>query len=186
MGGLYLISMVKDIGVQLVGLSAATAANAVAMIAIFNTVGRIILGTLSDKIGRMKIVSATFIIIGLSVFTLSFIPLNYGIYFACVASVAFCFGGNITIFPAIVGDFFGLKTIVQITGLSTKVSDLVRLQDHSLERYWRISTNFHYNWCFKCYFLHYFNINPSTNCREDKGTKTSTSESGVILKRVLI
>ena len=66
MGGLYLISMVKDIGVQLVGLSAATAANAVAMIAIFNTVGRIILGTLSDKIGRMKIVSATFIIIGLS------------------------------------------------------------------------------------------------------------------------
>ncbi|MGQ0422668.1 MFS transporter, partial [Bacillus sp. HC-Mk] len=48
-------------------------------------------------------------IIGLSVFTLSFIPLNYGIYFACVASVAFCFGGNITIFPAIVGDFFGLK-----------------------------------------------------------------------------
>ena len=98
----------------------------------FNTVGRIILGTLSDKIGRMKIVSATFIIIGLSVFTLSFIPLNYGIYFACVASVAFCFGGNITIFPAIVGDFFGLKTIVQITGLSTKVSDLVRLQDHLL------------------------------------------------------
>ncbi|WP_459503471.1 L-lactate MFS transporter [Bacillus sp. C1] len=109
MGGLYLISMVKDIGVQLVGLSAATAANAVAMIAIFNTVGRIILGTLSDKIGRLKIVSATFIVIGASVFTLSFMNLNYTIYFICVASVAFCFGGNITIFPAIVGDFFGLK-----------------------------------------------------------------------------
>ncbi|WP_410982718.1 OFA family MFS transporter [Bacillus cereus] len=109
MGGLYLISMVKDIGVQLVGLSAATAANAVAMIAIFNTAGRIVLGTLSDKIGRLKIVSATFVIIGLSVFTLSFMNLNYVIYFTCVASVAFCFGGNITIFPAIVGDFFGLK-----------------------------------------------------------------------------
>ncbi|HEK9098857.1 OFA family MFS transporter [Bacillus pfraonensis] len=109
MSGLYLIGMVKDIGVQLVGLSAATAANAVAMIAIFNTAGRIVLGTLSDKIGRLKIVSATFIIIGLSVFTLSFMSLNYAIYFTCVASVAFCFGGNITIFPAIVGDFFGLK-----------------------------------------------------------------------------
>ena len=130
----------------------------------------------------MKIVSATFIIIGLSVFTLSFIPLNYGIYFACVASVAFCFGGNITIFPAIVGDFFGLKTIVQITGLSTKVSDLVRLQDHLLERYSGISTNFHYNRCFKCYFLHYFNINPPTKCRKEKGTKTFTSESSLILK----
>lgn len=109
MSGLYLIGMVKDIGVQLVGLSAATAANAVAMIAIFNTVGRIVLGTLSDRIGRLKIVSATFIIIGLSVFTLSFMNVNYAIYFTCVASVAFCFGGNITIFPAIVGDFFGLK-----------------------------------------------------------------------------
>ncbi|HDX9579010.1 TPA: OFA family MFS transporter [Bacillus pseudomycoides] len=109
MSGLYLISMVKDIGVQLVGLSAATAANAVAMIAIFNTVGRLILGSLSDKIGRLKIVSATFVVIAMSVFVLSFVNLNYGIYFVCVASVAFCFGGNITIFPAIVGDFFGLK-----------------------------------------------------------------------------
>ncbi|CAH2464297.1 MULTISPECIES: L-lactate MFS transporter [Bacillus cereus group] len=109
MSGLYLIGMVKDIGVQLVGLSVATAANAVAMVAIFNTIGRIILGPLSDKIGRLKIVSATFVVIAMSVFVLSFVDLNYSIYFACVASVAFCFGGNITIFPAIVGDFFGLK-----------------------------------------------------------------------------
>lgn len=109
MSGLYLIGMVKDIGVQLVGLSAATAANAVAIVAIFNTVGRIILGPLSDKIGRLKIVTATFVVIATSVFVLSFVDLNYGIYLACVASVAFCFGGNITIFPAIVGDFFGLK-----------------------------------------------------------------------------
>ncbi|MCI0764083.1 OFA family MFS transporter [Bacillus sp. TL12] len=109
MSGLYLIGMVKDIGVQLVGLSAATAANAVAMVAIFNTIGRIILGPLSDKIGRLKIVTATFIVMAISVFVLSFVDLNYGIYFVCVASVAFCFGGNITIFPAIVGDFFGMK-----------------------------------------------------------------------------
>ncbi|PFK43927.1 oxalate/formate antiport family MFS transporter [Bacillus cereus] len=109
MSGLYLIGMVKDIGVQLVGLSATTAANAVAMVAIFNTIGRIILGPLSDKIGRLKIVTATFIVMATSVFVLSFVDLNYGIYFVCVASVAFCFGGNITIFPAIVGDFFGMK-----------------------------------------------------------------------------
>ena len=109
MSGLYLIGMVKDIGVQLVGLNAATAANAVAMVAIFNTVGRLILGSLSDKISRLKIVSVTFAVIAISVFVLSFVDLNYCIYFACVASVAFCFGGNITIFPAIVGDFFGLK-----------------------------------------------------------------------------
>ena len=109
MSGLYLIGMVKDIGVQLVGLNAATAANAVAMVAIFNTLGRIILGPLSDKIGRLKIVTGTFVVMASSVLVLSFVDLNYCIYFVCVASVAFCFGGNITIFPAIVGDFFGMK-----------------------------------------------------------------------------
>lgn len=79
------------------------------MIVIFNIVGRIIFGMLLDKIGWMKIVFVMFIIIGLLVFILSFILLNYGIYFVCVVSVVFCFGGNIIIFLVIVGDFFGLK-----------------------------------------------------------------------------
>ena len=56
MSGLYLIGIVKDIGVQLPGLKPAVAANAVAMVAIFNTSGRIILGALSDKVGRLKVV----------------------------------------------------------------------------------------------------------------------------------
>ncbi|MCY8232612.1 OFA family MFS transporter [Priestia endophytica] len=109
MSGLYLISIVKDIGVQLANLNVAVAANAVAMIAIFNTVGRLILGSLSDKVSRLKVIASTFLITAIAVLMLSFVQLNYGIFFACVAVIAFCFGGNITIFPAIVGDFFGLK-----------------------------------------------------------------------------
>ncbi|MGK9181983.1 OFA family MFS transporter [Priestia filamentosa] len=109
MSGLYLISIVKDIGVQLADLNVAVAANAVAMIAIFNTVGRLILGSLSDKVSRLKVIASTFLITAIAVAMLSFVHLNYGIFFACVAAIAFCFGGNITIFPAIVGDFFGLK-----------------------------------------------------------------------------
>ncbi len=109
MSGLYLIGIVKDIGVQMVGLSIESAANAVAMIAIFNTAGRIILGALSDKVGRLRVVAGALIVTTASVLVLSFVPLNYGIFFACVAGIAFCFGGNITVFPAIVGDFFGLK-----------------------------------------------------------------------------
>lgn len=109
MSGLYLIGIVKDIGVKLAGLDASTAANAVAMVAIFNTFGRIILGALSDKVGRMKVVAGALFATALSVITLSFIPLNLGLFFACVAVIAFCFGGNITVFPAIVADYFGLK-----------------------------------------------------------------------------
>ncbi|WP_010235515.1 L-lactate MFS transporter [Clostridium arbusti] len=109
MSGLYLIGIVKDIGVQLVGIKPDMAANAVAMVAIFNTAGRIILGALSDKVGRLKVVLFSLTVTAISVFVLSFVHLDFGIFFACVAGIAFCFGGNITVFPAIVGDFFGLK-----------------------------------------------------------------------------
>jgi OFA family oxalate/formate antiporter-like MFS transporter len=109
MCGLYLIGIVKDIGVQLAGLDVQTAASAVAMIAVFNTAGRLILGALSDKMSRLKLVGASLVVTAAAMLTLSFASLNFALFFACVAAIAFCFGGNITVFPAIVGDFFGLK-----------------------------------------------------------------------------
>lgn len=109
MSGLYLVGIVKDIGVSLADLDVATAANAVALVAIFNTSGRIILGALSDKVGRMQVISGTLLVTAVAVTVLSFVPLNYPIFFVCVAAIAFCFGGNITVFPAVVADFFGLK-----------------------------------------------------------------------------
>nr|WP_236712770.1 OFA family MFS transporter [Peribacillus muralis] len=109
MSGLYLISIAKDVGVQLAGLDADTAANAVAMIAIFNTIGRLILGALSDKISRMKVIAFSFLVTAAAVLVLTLGNISFGLFFTCVAGIAFCFGGNITVFPAIVGDFFGLK-----------------------------------------------------------------------------
>lgn len=109
MSGLYLIGIVKDIGVQLAMLKPSVAANAVAMVAIFNTAGRIILGALSDKVGRLKVIFCTFVATAFAVFVLSFMHLTFSSFFVCIAAIAFCFGGNITIFPPIVGDFFGLK-----------------------------------------------------------------------------
>ncbi len=109
MSGLFLIGIVKDIGVKLAGLDIAAASNAVALVAIFNTSGRIILGALSDKVGRLKVVSGALLVTAAAVTVLSFVKLNYGLFFTSVAAIAFCFGGNITVFPAIVADFFGLK-----------------------------------------------------------------------------
>lgn len=117
MSGLYLIGIVKDIGVKLAGLDVATAANAVALVALFNTVGRFILGTLSDKIGRIKVTYITFAITAIAVVVLSFVNLNFPIFFTCVAAIAFCFGGNITVFPPIVGEFFGLRNQTKNYGI---------------------------------------------------------------------
>ena len=71
--------------------------------------GRIALGTLSDKLGRLKVIAGALLATAVAVTVLSFVELNYVLFFACVAVIAFCFGGTITIFPALISDFFGLK-----------------------------------------------------------------------------
>ncbi|MDX5626716.1 MULTISPECIES: OFA family MFS transporter [unclassified Brenneria] len=109
MSGLYLIGVVKDIGVQMAGMSMATAANAVSAIAVFNTAGRIVLGAISDNVGRLRVIAFTLLVTMIAVSVMTFLPLNPLLFFACVSAIAFCFGGNITVFPAIVGDFFGLE-----------------------------------------------------------------------------
>jgi OFA family oxalate/formate antiporter-like MFS transporter len=117
MSGLFLIGIVKDIGVSMAGLNAATAANAVALVAIFNTLGRIVLGALSDRVGHLNVVSGTLFVTAAAVIILSYMHLSYGSFFACVAAIAFCFGGNITVFPAIVANYFGLKNSGQNYGV---------------------------------------------------------------------
>ncbi|EOI6417741.1 OFA family MFS transporter, partial [Yersinia enterocolitica] len=90
MSGLYLIGIVKDLGVQLAGMDLATAANTVSAIAIFNTAGRIILGALSDKVGRLRVISFTLLVTTLAVSVLSFVPLTHALFFLCVGAIAFC------------------------------------------------------------------------------------------------
>ncbi|MDF2534910.1 MAG: transporter [Bacillales bacterium] len=109
MSGLYLIGSVANIGVSLAGLDMTTAANAVALVAIFNTTGRIVLGTASDHFERLKVIAVSLFITAAAALVLSELRLNFALFFICVSSVAFCFGGNITIFPTIVSEFFGLK-----------------------------------------------------------------------------
>ncbi|PAB56517.1 MFS transporter [Anaeromicrobium sediminis] len=111
MSGLLVIGLAKDIGIQLAGLEASVAANAVAMIALFNTGGRLIWGTLSDKLGRIRVVTMMFIITAISMITMSVVTLKYITFFACLAGIAFCFGGFLAVFPTITGEFFGIRNL---------------------------------------------------------------------------
>ncbi len=111
MSGLLVIGLAKDIGIQLAGLDPNTAANAVAMIALFNAGGRLIWGTLSDKLGRMRVVFMLFAITAVSMIVMSVVTLNFFIFFACLAGIAFCFGGFLAVFPTITGEFYGMKNL---------------------------------------------------------------------------
>lgn len=117
MSGLYVIGVAKDIGEGLVHLSTQTAASAVTIIAIANLSGRLILGVMSDKIARIRVITLAQVVslIGMSI--LLFTQMNETTFFISVACIAFSFGGTITVYPSLVSDFFGLNNLTKNYGL---------------------------------------------------------------------
>lgn len=82
----------------------------VALLAIFNTLGRIFGGIFSDKIGRMNLMRIIFFLqaINMLLFTVytSIATLAIG-----VIIVGLCYGAINSVFPATTADFYGLKNL---------------------------------------------------------------------------
>ena len=117
MSGLYVIGVAKDIGEGLVHLSTQTAANAVTVIAIANLSGRLVLGVLSDKMARIRVISLAQIVSLAGMSILLFTRMNETTFFLSLACVAFSFGGTITVYPSLVSDFFGLNNLTKNYGV---------------------------------------------------------------------
>ena len=84
---------------------------AMALLAIFNGMGRIIWGSVSDKIGRKPSIFLMCLLQG--VIMLAFYKIGGStmglIAGACI--IGFNFGGNFALFPAATADFFGNKNV---------------------------------------------------------------------------
>lgn len=80
----------------------------VILIAIFNTLGRILGGSISDKIGRINLMKIIFIIQAINMF---FFPyyLNVGLLSLGVILAGLCYGASFSVFPAATTDFYGIK-----------------------------------------------------------------------------
>ncbi|MCH1918829.1 MFS transporter [Shewanella sp. A3A] len=117
MSGLYVIGVAKDIGQQYADLSLTIAANAVAVIAMANLSGRLVLGVLSDKMARIRVVSIALLASLLGIAVLLFMPMNMNNFYMAVACIAFSFGGTITVYPSLVSDFFGLNNMAKNYGV---------------------------------------------------------------------
>ncbi|HFZ8994703.1 TPA: MFS transporter [Citrobacter freundii] len=117
MSGLYVIGVAKDIAQSLAHMDALSAANAVTVISIANLSGRLVLGILSDKIARIRVITIGQIISLVGMAALLFAPLNDTTFFAAIACVAFNFGGTITVFPSLVSEFFGLNNLAKNYGV---------------------------------------------------------------------
>ena len=117
MSGLYVIGVAKDIAQGMVHLDVATAANAVTVISIANLTGRLVLGILSDKMSRIRVITLGQVVSLVGMAGLLFAPLSEVSFFAAIACVAFNFGGTITVFPSLVSEFFGLNNLAKNYGI---------------------------------------------------------------------
>ncbi len=80
----------------------------VIILSIFNTLGRILGGTLSDKIGRINLLKLVFIIQGINMFLFIYYS-NVVLLSIGVAIAGLCYGAGFSVFPAAVTDLYGIK-----------------------------------------------------------------------------
>ncbi len=107
---LFGIDALKSSGMTVASASAA-AGTAMALYAIFNGVGRIIWGTVSDKLGRKTSIFLMCLFQGIIMLLFykmgsTALMLTIG---ACI--IGFNFGGNFALFPAVTADYFGNKNV---------------------------------------------------------------------------
>ncbi|MDR0512690.1 MAG: OFA family MFS transporter [Treponema sp.] len=82
----------------------------VALLAMTNTLGRVIGGIISDKIGRIKALYMVFIVQMLNMSAFMFYQ-NMLMLIIGIIGVGFCFGTLLSVFPALTADHYGLKNI---------------------------------------------------------------------------
>lgn len=106
--GLMIASNAAAIGQSTFGLTAATAAFYVSLYSLSNTLGRVVWGTVSDKLGQSTTITIIYSIIALMFVVLILIQTTLGFAIGIIG-LGLCFGGVMGGFPSLVMDNFGPK-----------------------------------------------------------------------------
>jgi MFS transporter, OFA family, oxalate/formate antiporter len=83
-------------------------AMAVSILAIFNAVGRILWGRISDTAGRRNTLVSMFVICGVAMLLLNSLR-TFPLYLLGICVVGLCFGGYLALYPAVTADLYGTK-----------------------------------------------------------------------------
>lgn len=106
--GLMIIGHASKIGQEVAKITPAQAAVLVGIMAVANFFGRLVLGTLSDILGRYRILTAALVICALDMILMSQVK-NFTGFIASMVIVGLCYGGALAVFPAINSDVFGSR-----------------------------------------------------------------------------
>jgi OFA family oxalate/formate antiporter-like MFS transporter len=103
-------------GFQAYGFSAQQAVDfavigAAVCLPIFNGLGRILWGQISDKIGRKKAIITMFIFQGIMMALFFYTVGSPYMFYIIAALIGFNFGGNFALFPAATADSFGTENV---------------------------------------------------------------------------
>lgn len=109
--GLMVIGHVSGIGQELVALTPMQAAMMVGIMAVANFSGRMLMGMLSDKIGRFPTLMLAMIASIADLAALYFLVSGFAGFVAALVVMGVCFGGTLAVFPTVTSEFFGLKNM---------------------------------------------------------------------------
>lgn len=116
------------VGVQLVqvhfvnyatdkGITSFVAATFLSVIGVFSVVGRLASGTVSDKIGHIRALIICCVIFTVSLIWLTFAEQLWMFYlFAILFGLSY--GGEVPLMPLLIGQFFGLKAVMALVGVT--------------------------------------------------------------------
>ena len=118
MAGLMVIGCIKLFGIDAlsakgveVAAASAVAGTAMGWYAIFNGLGRILWGSVSDSIGRKLAIFLMCLFQGIIMALFFKLGATAAGLVVCACIIGFNFGGNFALFPAITADYFGNTTV---------------------------------------------------------------------------
>ena len=108
--GMMIISQASPIAQRMMGFTPVAAAAVVSILALFNMLGRLVSGSLSDKIGSANTLRITFACSLLASILLYFCKEGtVALFYVGLAVIGFCFGGIMGIYPGFTARQFGRK-----------------------------------------------------------------------------